>query len=136
MHGAVGDATRFKAYLHDTLNVPQSKLNPNVRLLENDEATRTEILCLFDSHLLNNPKIQKEKNPTLILYFAGHGGRVAGPKGWKTNDGNVETICPVDDFTPDANGKMIMGIPDFTLNAKLDQLAENKGNNIVCCSPL
>ena len=129
MHGAVGDATRFQTYLHD-LKVPQS----NVRLLKNEEATRVEILRLFDSHLLDNSEIQKEKNPTLILYFAGHGGRVPAPEGWRTNDGNVETICPVDDFTLDANGKMIIGIPDFTLNAKLNQLAMEKGNNIVCCS--
>ena len=132
LSGAVGDATRFKNHLHDTLGVPES----NVKLLTDENATRAAILDLFDYHLLNNLNIQKEKNPILILYFAGHGGRVPAPKNWMTTDGNIETICPVDDFTRDADGNMIVGIPDITLNIKLDQLATNKGDNIVCCSLL
>jgi hypothetical protein len=48
-----------------------------------------------------------------------------------SSDGVVETICPHDEGTLDANGQYVHGIPDYVLGWFLQELAATKGNNIV-----
>jgi hypothetical protein len=60
-----------------------------------------------------------------------HGARTGAPEGWSTASRTVETFCPTDESTLDAEGRLIPGIPDVTVNALLRILARHKGNNIV-----
>jgi hypothetical protein len=102
--------------------------------LDNEAATRQDILHNFRSHLIENPNI----NPgdTIVFYFAGHGSRVAAPLGWQSNDGLIETICPYDQRAL-VNGveQGVPGIPDVSIAALLRELARRRGNNIVSITP-
>ncbi|KAK7461776.1 hypothetical protein VKT23_008208 [Stygiomarasmius scandens] len=98
-------------------------------------ATREAIISTFRTHLVKNPVIQK--GDTIIFFYAGHGSRVSAPADWATVDGQVETLCPHDEWMSDAKGVPIPGIPDRTINALLRTLANEKGTNITvifdCC---
>jgi hypothetical protein len=82
--------------------------------------------------LINNPKIERERNPALIFFFAGHGVRVEAEwrKDYPQNDREVEVICPVDQGPTDA-ADYVHGIPDYLLVGLLKRLALQKGPNIV-----
>ncbi|KAJ7126739.1 caspase domain-containing protein [Mycena epipterygia] len=131
LQGAVNDARAFQTYLLDPrekqgLGVPAS----NIVVLENEDATRENILAAFLSHLLNNPNIPDGGNTTLIVFFAGHGARVEAPDNLIATDQMVEAICPVDERTVDASGKYVHAIPDYVLGWLLWELAARKGPNI------
>ncbi|KAJ7794706.1 hypothetical protein B0H14DRAFT_2392344 [Mycena olivaceomarginata] len=100
-----------------------------VRALTNSNATRSAIITAFKEHLIYNSDISP--GDTIIIYYAGHGGRVRAPADWRAPSGMVETLCPADQ----ACG-VVPGIPDVTINALLSSLAQKKGTNItfVCDS--
>ncbi|KAJ6622353.1 caspase domain-containing protein [Mycena sp. CBHHK59/15] len=127
LEGCVSDARSFQKCLSGTF--PES----NILFLANADATRAAILSAFHTHLIDNPEI--ERGESIVIYFAGHGSRVLAPTGWETSSGQVETICPSDESSQ-ADGELIHGIPDFTINALLRILAREKGNNVtlVCDS--
>ncbi|KAJ7027245.1 hypothetical protein C8F04DRAFT_1122868 [Mycena alexandri] len=108
----------------------------SIRRLENEAATRQDILHNFHSHLIEN--IDINPGDAIIFYFAGHGSRVTAPAGWQSNDDLIETICPYDQRVS-VNGvtQGVPGIPDITIAALLRELARNRGNNITvildCC---
>jgi hypothetical protein len=118
LRGCVNDSNTVFAYLKDTLHVPET----NIVLLQNEQATRKQILDTFESHFINNPAITRGN--AIIFYFAGHGSRQGAPVDWHSEDNAVETICPYD------VGKA-SGIPDYTFTHLLRQLAFYKGDNIV-----
>ncbi|KAJ6614145.1 caspase domain-containing protein [Mycena sp. CBHHK59/15] len=131
LQGCVNDAQAFRSFLLDTresrgLQVPES----NIEFLENEGATRAGILEKFKSHFLNNPDIPDKGEATMILFFAGHGSRVEATDNLLLSDGKVETICPSDERTLDADGNYVHGIPDYVLGWMLKRLAEKKGGNI------
>jgi hypothetical protein len=66
-----------------------------------------------------------------VIFYAGHGNRVAAPKGWIADNDRVETICPHDERTIGPDGKEIFAIPDRTIGGLLRRLASIKGDNIV-----
>ncbi|KAJ6595372.1 caspase domain-containing protein [Mycena sp. CBHHK59/15] len=130
LEGCVSDARSFQECLSRTFGpAPQS----DILFLTNTDATRAAILSAFYTHLIDNPEI--ERGEPIVIYFAGHGSRVLAPTGWDTPSGQVETICPSNESTQ-AEGELIHGIPDFTINALLRILAREKGNNVtlVCDS--
>ncbi|KAJ7930626.1 caspase domain-containing protein [Mycena leptocephala] len=126
----VNDANLIESFITTTF------ATHSIHRLDNEAATRQDILHNFHSHLIENPNI----NPgdTIIFYFAGHGSRVAAPEGWQTNDGLIETICPYDQRAL-VNGveQGVPGIPDVTIAALLRELARRRGSNITvildCC---
>ena len=123
----MNDTRAMKSFL-SSLQVPEA----NVRTLTDESATRKAIISSFQTHLTENPRI--EKGDPIIFFFAGHGSRVEAPEEWETSDGKIETIRPYDESTPDKdkNGKeMIPGIPSMTINELFRTLAGKKGNNIV-----
>ncbi|KAJ7476217.1 caspase domain-containing protein [Mycena latifolia] len=129
--GAVNDARAFKQYLLDPrekrgLGVPES----NIAMIENEQATRKNILTTFRSHFFDNPNIPDHGDTTMILFYAGHGTRMEPPDNWGTADGKVEAICPVDERTTDAAGEYVHTIPDYILGWLLWELAAKKGSNI------
>ena len=111
----------------DDLHVPRS----NIALLENDKATRANILSTIQSHLRDNPHIPDKGDTTMLLYFAGHGSRVEAPDNVVAPDGQIEALCPVDERTTDAAGEYVHAIPDYVLRRLLCDIAAKKGPNIV-----
>ncbi|KAF8815985.1 hypothetical protein BYT27DRAFT_7209205 [Phlegmacium glaucopus] len=123
LKGCINDAKSIKSFLVDNLHVPDSQ----IVLLTNKSATRSAIISNFKSHLINNPEIQK--GDAIVIFYAGHGSRVAPPKEWMLDGAWVETICPHDERT-NVDGEFIHGIPDRTVNALLHELSSVKHNNI------
>ncbi|KAF7348387.1 hypothetical protein MSAN_01792700 [Mycena sanguinolenta] len=131
LKGCVNDAHTVKNFLTNRFNIPKSQ----VAFLTNQDATRENILGKFQTHLANNPCIQKDD--TIIVYYAGHGSRAPAPASWPATDGKIETLVPHDERQKDTKGEPIHGIPDRTINILLSRLASAKGNNITvifdCC---
>ncbi|KAJ7772891.1 caspase domain-containing protein [Mycena maculata] len=126
LNGCVNDANDFKAFLTESLRVPES----HIVFIADDAATRVNILSKFDTHLIDNPDIRSHGGDTIIFFYAGHGSRVEAPNNAYSVDGRVETICPHDERGRDENGELIHGIPDYTIHILLQQLAAAKGNNL------
>lgn len=110
-------------YLRRKLLIPDS----HITRLDNEAATSSGIVSLL-KEASSNPSIQKDN--LIVFFFAGHGGRSKGLKGWKTDDGLIETICPHDIETCDNAGKKVYGIPDFVVASHLGRLAA-RGANVV-----
>jgi hypothetical protein len=121
----LNDANAVKSFLRNDLRASDNQL----LFLVDEAASRDAIISGLEKHLIQNTNILR--NDLIIIFFAGHGNRVLAPKGWKTSDGKVETICPYDEGMPSKEGGLIPGIPDLTFNALLRKLRSAKGNNIV-----
>lgn len=129
LQGSVNDATDLKNFLYTYFEVPEQ--SENIRILLDEQATRSQILQAFDEHFLNNKS--RRDDDVLLFYFAGHGSHMPfDTSNWPTNRGRVETICPVDDNSFNEAGELVFGIPDVTLNAKFRQV---KGDNIAIIFP-
>jgi hypothetical protein len=120
----VADANAVRQYLEKQLNVP----SPQIRNLNDEEATRASIIGAF-SDLRDDPRIQK--GDPIFIYYAGHGSESDAPKGWETGGSKIQTLIP-HDFHTKLNNYDVPSIPDRTVAALLDRLAEKKGDNIVC----
>ncbi|KAJ7138012.1 peptidase C14, caspase domain-containing protein [Mycena epipterygia] len=131
LEGCENDAQTVKTFLTNRFHIPESQ----IILLLNANATREAILENFQTHLIDNSSI--EKGDAIIIYFAGHGSRVKAPESWPSIDGKIETLVPYDERTKTPDGKVVHGIPDWTINVLLSRLAAEKGNNITvicdCC---
>jgi hypothetical protein len=141
--GCVNDAKSVQNFLTKRLNVPEG----NIKTLFNEDATRKAIVDGFRA-LAEKEEI-KQDNPILI-YYAGHGGRCKAPSGWLTQDSQIEMLVPYDFDTslnntysaghsPGGDGAggeddplAGQGVWDLTLKSLLSNIAEKKGNNIVC----
>ncbi|MCV3217489.1 caspase family protein [Plectonema radiosum NIES-515] len=123
LSGCVNDVKAMRIYLINQLGVPENQ----IRVLTNQEATRTNILQTFKEFFIDNPDIQPGSQ--IFFHYSGHGSQMRNPK---EPDGQNETLVPHDSRTPG-----VFDIPDKTLAALLDKLAERKGNNITvildCC---
>jgi hypothetical protein len=64
--GALVDVQRIYEWLRE-IGVPAD----HIIVLQNEEATRQIIIETFQSHLIDNPRIQ-DGDP-MLLYFSGHG---------------------------------------------------------------
>ena len=120
--GAVADANEVQRYLEYDLKVPSCQ----IRNLRNEEATRDAIIQAF-SDLRIHPGI-KRGDPILIFY-AGHGAEAGAPPGWEAGGPKIQTILP-QNYCTEA-GNEVYPIPDRTVGALLNSLAEEKGDNIV-----
>ncbi len=128
--GAVNDAKQFEEHLKAN-GVPST----NITKLFDDHATRVAIISEL-KYLARNTNIEKDKS-AIIIFFAGHGASSPAPPDWPewaTVGGQVEQLCSVDiQSTP---GKVIEGIPDHMIRLLLDEIAAEKGNNIVSAQAL
>ncbi|KAJ7618805.1 hypothetical protein FB45DRAFT_1097727 [Roridomyces roridus] len=114
LQGCVNDATLFKSFLD--IYCTQNGFDLQVKVLLNEDATRSGILDTFTAHLLNNPAIPN----------GGHTPMIFSSRGMEAV---IETICPHDEHAI-VNGKYVHGIPDYVLGALLLNLAYTKGDNI------
>ncbi|KAJ6480683.1 caspase domain-containing protein [Mycena vitilis] len=125
LRGCVNDAKDFKSFLTHSLRVPDR----HIEVLTNKNATRARILSTFQAHMISNASI-RAGGDTLIFFYAGHGSRVDAPNWLYTTSGRVETICPHDEGCVDEKGRVVPGIPDYTIHTLLQKLAAAKGNNL------
>ncbi len=123
--GAVNDVEAVRIFLQNQMGVPEKQ----IRVLKNGEATRAGILDAFQSFLIDNDKIKHSDQ--ILFHYSGHGSQMRDHEGIEP-DGYNECLVPHDSRTGD-----VFDIPDKTLAAMLDRLAQAKGNNITvvldCC---
>ncbi|EDR13903.1 uncharacterized protein LACBIDRAFT_321574 [Laccaria bicolor S238N-H82] len=130
LRGCKKDAKDVRNYLLQDLKVPDS----HIRFLTNKKAKRADILDAF-KEIQTDKRIKK--NDPILIYFAGHGDETDAPTGWPSGDVNnqIQMIIP-QDYCIDP-GKEVHGIPDHTLAALLNGIANQHGDNITvifdCC---
>jgi hypothetical protein len=109
--------------LEVSLGVPTAQ----IKTLINKEATRDAIIAALRD-LKNNTSIHRG-NPILI-YYAGHGSTVKAPDGWEAGGDEIQILITYDTLC-DSEGEVTVGIPDRTIGVLLEQLAQEKDDNIV-----
>jgi hypothetical protein len=114
----------MKALLSDRFHVPDEQ----IKLLLDESATRDAILSYLREGFTH------ADCDAIIIYFAGHGSRIAPPPDWPSGDQKIETIWPYDIRIEDPEtGERLSGIEDYRFNILLHELAaKEKNNNIVC----
>ena len=116
--GAVADADDMEKFL---LECGASRTR--LRRLRNETATRKNIIFELE-RLARLPDIQR--NDPIVIFFAGHGASPKSPDGLST----FQAIVPVDcGYGP--SGEVVHGISDRTIQVLIDNLAHEKGDNIV-----
>jgi len=123
LNASVADAKAVKRYLETSLGVPASQ----IKALYNHEATRDAIIDNI-SALKTNPSIYN--GDPILIYYSGHGGTVNAPANWEAGGPEIQILLSHDALCEDS-GREIYGVPDRTMGALLDQLSNEKGNNIV-----
>ena len=124
LSGAVADANAVDTYLRRYLDVPESQICN----LRDEQATRIAIIEAFKA-LGKNPSINRDD--AIFIYYAGHGGEQEAPVGWDTGGEKIQVIIPRDEGLTIYGRQPIPSIPDYTIAALLDNLADKKGNTIV-----
>ncbi len=127
LRGAVADAEEVYDYLTSDLGVPKSQIT----FLRDSEATRDNIIAAF-RNLADNKDIKEGES--IFIYYAGHGAQALPPNRLLKMIGcpeKVEVLVPHDYGRVPAKHES-MGIPDYSVGALLNQIAEKKGDNIVC----
>lgn len=123
LKGAVRDAFAYKNYLSDYLGVPDTQ----IRMLINQAASRDAILEAFKSFKEDN---RINVGDPIFIVFAGHGTQIEAPPGWETGGRHlIQALVPYDYCS--TRGLEVPCIPDRTIGALLEDIAETKGNNIV-----
>jgi hypothetical protein len=121
LYGAVADANAMIEYLSSKTSASR------ILSLKNEQATRESIVEAFKT--LNRSK-EIEKNDPIVIYFSGHGGEAQ----IQGQEEMTQMIMPYD-ASPRTQDKdeipVIPGIPDFEIRKFLNDIAAEKGNNIV-----
>ena len=116
LEGAVADADSIDKYLREDLNVPSDRICN----LRDQQATRKGIIeALRD--IAKNDLIQR--GDPILIYYAGHGT--------STRSGGMQMLVP-QDYSKIIEGEKVHGIPDLTIRELVDDIAEEKGDSIVC----
>lgn len=124
LSGAVADVQEVLKFFCDTLHVPQD----NFTVLRNNLATRKAIIDTL-IHLKDDVRIRH--GDAIFIYFSGHGSEIPAPLGWEAGGRgvNIQVIIPHDYCV--TGSEEVQAIPDRTIGALLECIAEKKGNNIV-----
>ncbi|KIK62683.1 hypothetical protein GYMLUDRAFT_242330 [Collybiopsis luxurians FD-317 M1] len=133
LSGAVNDAKAVKKFVEEKLGA-----QGRVEMLLNDQAKRIDIIRSLES--LAHPVAEEDKGRPILIFYAGHGGENTPPKGWEAGgptqkvqniiawDTKVEVDGPnLDKITFEDNN---YPIPDRTLGALIDQIAEARDGHI------
>lgn len=132
LKGAVPDARAVCKWVRSTFHVPEY----NIRTLEDGQATRVNIINALTA-LSTDPNITE--NDAILIYYAGHGASIPCPPDWESEfiDGQrsrIQAILP-QDVKKDVDDEPIYCIPDRTIGALLNKIADQKGDNIVRVCP-
>lgn len=126
LQGAVADANAFADFLRTYSH--QHSIKPSITLLTNENATRTAIVDgLQDLRL--KPAINH--GDAIVIYYAGHGSSAPAPMQWRSTVPDDRSNERMEFIVPHDCDAITVGIPDRTLAACLDLLANSKGDNIV-----
>lgn len=114
----------MRNYLLTDLQVPESQ----IRLLLDDQAKRADIISALQGIQADD---RIKKGDPILIFFAGHGGETDAPPGWPTGDPDkkIQMIIP-QDYSTDKSAP-VHGIPDRSLAALLNGIANRHGDNIV-----
>ena len=120
LSGAVADANAIIEYLSSKTSASR------ILSLKDKQATRKAIIKAFKT-LIKSEDI--EKNDPIMIYFAGHGGEAQ----IQGQEEVTQMILPYDASprTQNDDESVILGIPDFEIRKLLNDIAVEKGNNIV-----
>jgi len=127
LHGAVPDGKAFREYLIKRLGVPED----HISTLFDEQATRTAIIQAF-RNLSKDDRI-KDGDP-IFIFYAGHGSQKRPHPDWEHEEINakIEVIIPYDCTSGQTPGfSNVQPIPDRTIGALIDEIAREKGDNIV-----
>lgn len=115
---------RVQLLLGSTEHGPEDPLNPS----------RDHIIDALLS-IITNSQIAYGDN--IIIYYSGHGSYYPYHMEEYDETAYIETLCPIDRDTLDANGVLIPDISDRELNTLLTQISREKGHRITvildCC---
>jgi len=129
LKGCVNDVRQMRQFLVNQMAVPED----HIRVLENAEATRINVIDTFHRFLIDNPAILP--GAQILVHYSGHGSQMPS-RSLSEADGLDETIV-VHDARTQTDGQYIFDIPDKTLAALLERLSAAKGDNITvildCC---
>ena len=129
LHGCVRDVTELQTLLINRFHVPAA----SIKTLADAQATRQGILDAFKTHLIENPAIKS--GDQIVFHYSGHGSQMNSQSA-NEPDGLDETLVAYDSRGK-IGGKYVYDIPDKTLAALIEQLAQAKGDNITiildCC---
>lgn len=126
LSGAVSDADDVVKFLKaPSMSVPDSR----IRNLRDRQATRANII---ESICALSTCEDIEENDPILIFYAGHGGVATSPPGWSSSNGKIQMLLPCDFLPRTTNTEIGQGIPDITFSILLNNLAQEKGNNIVC----
>ncbi|KAF8970606.1 hypothetical protein BDZ97DRAFT_1790093 [Flammula alnicola] len=132
LYGAVPDARLFEDYLKTDLKVPSNQ----ICVLLDQAASRKAIIEAFIA-LKNDERIKK--GDPILIFFAGHGGELQPSDDWASRGLGItmQMLVPQDYCSKSLESKSVPGIPDRTIAALLQGIAEKKGDNITvvfdCC---
>ena len=127
LRGAVLDGKAFKSYLMRRLFVPKS----NIITLFDRDATRSAIIEGFRK-LRDNEDIT-EGDP-IFIFYAGLGSQKPAHPDWELESRNtqMEVILPYDcGAVNEEHPEGVEPIPDRTIGILIDEIAAQKGDNIV-----
>lgn len=124
LRGPTTDARAFTEYFKEQLGVPDSQ----IQVLINEQASRQAIIEAFTA-LKNDVRIKK--GDPIFIFYAGHGGEAEAPAGWEAGGKGAKIQMLMPQNFSDEPGKEVPGIPDYTVAALLNQIAKEKGDNIV-----
>ncbi|QRV92055.1 ICE-like protease (caspase) p20 domain protein [Ceratobasidium sp. AG-Ba] len=128
LQGAVSDGKSMAEFLRQ-ISVP----NEHIAELYDECATRDAIIKEF-RRLTHDDRI--EFGDAIVIFYAGHGCEIDAPQGWEMGDYKIQALVPFDVKTLDG-GKIVEVLPDITISSLIDDLANQKGDNITvifdCC---
>ncbi|KAG9089725.1 hypothetical protein FRC06_001416 [Ceratobasidium sp. 370] len=124
LNGAVPDAQAMAQYLREHLNIPSNQITQ----IYNQKATRATIIKAFRD-LREDARIQK--GDAILIFYAGHGCEARNYDGRGKTDSTTQGLVPYDVSRMDPTGNIVEILPDRTIVSLLDDLADEKGNNIV-----
>ena len=126
--GAVADAKAMKQFLEKHFRIPEA----NIVSLFNEKASRLAIIDAFRK-LRDNELI--EKGDPIVIYFSGHGCERPAPDAWGPGS-RTQCLLPQDYKAVGTEPILDQApIPDRAIGALLEDIAKEKGDNIVNAIP-
>lgn len=121
LRGAVNDVAAVKELLVNRYGFPDDV--EHIRVLTDANATRENILGLFESFLIGNAEKHRHANPIIFFHYSGHGSR-AEDFDDEEPDAKDETIVPTDsgvngksDIADDEIEELVSRLAGLTDNA-------------------
>ena len=120
----MADATYVSDLLVSHYQIPRDQIH----LLIDKAASRSNIISAL-SDLSTDPRIRY--GDAILIYFAGHGSQIYPPSGWEYGGPGSKIQLLVPQNYSSKPGHEIPAISDSTIGLLIDEIAHQKGDNIV-----